>query len=114
MVAPAPASLLRYYLSPSLASGPPGEAESLELLARIIGGDDTSRLYRRLVVEKLASTAGPISPLRRGTAVASPSSSFRSRRLRLEKLKASSHAVIREVVREGCYRGGAGTGQVRD
>jgi zinc protease len=50
--------LLRYYLSPSFASGPPGEAESLELLARIIGGDDTSRLYRRLVVEKLASTAG--------------------------------------------------------
>ncbi|HEU0059213.1 MAG TPA: pitrilysin family protein, partial [Hyphomicrobiaceae bacterium] len=50
--------LLRYYLSPSIASGPPGEAESLELLARIIGGDDTSRLYRRLVVEKLASTAG--------------------------------------------------------
>lgn len=50
--------LLRYYLSPSFASGPPGEGESLELLARIIGGDDTSRLYRRLVVEKLASTAG--------------------------------------------------------
>src|SRR5262249_13024301 len=50
--------LLRYYLTPSFASGPPGDAESLELLARIIGGDDTSRLYRRLVVEKLASTAG--------------------------------------------------------
>ncbi|HXE69856.1 MAG TPA: pitrilysin family protein [Hyphomicrobiaceae bacterium] len=50
--------LLRYYLTPSFASGPPGEGESLELLARIIGGDDTSRLYRRLVVEKLASTAG--------------------------------------------------------
>src|SRR5262245_27230834 len=50
--------LLRYYPSPSLASGPAGEPESLELLARIIGGDDTSRLYRRLVVEKLASTAG--------------------------------------------------------
>ena len=50
--------LLRYYPTPSFASGPPGDAESLELLARIIGGDDTSRLYRRLVVEKLASTAG--------------------------------------------------------
>ena len=50
--------LLRYYLTPSFASGPPGDAESLELLARILGGDDTSRLYRRLVVEKLASTAG--------------------------------------------------------
>jgi zinc protease len=50
--------MLRYYLTPSFVSGPPGDAESLELLARIIGGDDTSRLYRRLVVEKLASTAG--------------------------------------------------------
>jgi len=50
--------LLRYYPTPSYASGPPGESESLELLARIIGGDDTSRLYRRLVVENLASTAG--------------------------------------------------------
>jgi zinc protease len=50
--------LLRYYSTPSFASGPAGDAESLELLARIIGGDDTSRLYRRLVVEKLASTAG--------------------------------------------------------
>ena len=50
--------LLRYYPTPSFASGPPGAGESLELLARIIGGDDTSRLYRRLVVEKLASTAG--------------------------------------------------------
>jgi zinc protease len=50
--------LLRYYLTPSFTSGPPGDSESLELLARVIGGDDTSRLYRRLVVEKLASTAG--------------------------------------------------------
>src|SRR5215510_12925297 len=54
--------LLRYYLTPSFASGPPGDAESLELLARILGGDDTSRLYRRLVVEKLASTAGANFP----------------------------------------------------
>jgi zinc protease len=37
--------LLRYYLSPSFASGPPGEAESLELLARIIGaGRDSGRV----------------------------------------------------------------------
>jgi zinc protease len=50
--------LLRYYLSPSATSGPAGAGESLELLARIIGGDDTSRLYRRLVAENLASTAG--------------------------------------------------------
>jgi zinc protease len=50
--------LLRYYHVPSYRSAPPGEAEDLDLLAQIIGGGDTSRLYRRLVVEKLASTAG--------------------------------------------------------
>jgi zinc protease len=50
--------LLRYYYVPSYASARPGEAEDLELLAQITGGGDTSRLYRRLVAEKLASTAG--------------------------------------------------------
>ena len=50
--------LLRYYDVPSFPSARPGDAESLELLARIIGGDDASRLYRRLVTEKLASAAG--------------------------------------------------------
>jgi zinc protease len=50
--------LLRYYHVPSYATARPGEAESIELLTQILGGDDTSRLYRRLVVEKLASTAG--------------------------------------------------------
>jgi zinc protease len=51
--------LLRYYQTPSYASATrQGEAESLELLSRILGGDDSARLYRRLVGERLASTAG--------------------------------------------------------
>jgi zinc protease len=50
--------LLRYYRVPTYASGRPGEAESLELLSWILGGDDTSRTYRRLVETNLASTAG--------------------------------------------------------
>jgi zinc protease len=50
--------LLRYYKTASYASARPGEAEGLELLAWILGGDDTSRTYRRLVAEQLASTAG--------------------------------------------------------
>ncbi len=50
--------LLRFYDVPSYPSGRPGDAESVELLAWILGGDDTSRLYRRLVSNKLASTAG--------------------------------------------------------
>ena len=50
--------LLRYYRTPSYSRGAPGQAESLELLAWIVGDDDTSRLYRRLVAGNLASTAG--------------------------------------------------------
>ena len=43
---------------PAIFSGRPGQAESLELLSWIVGNDDTSRLYRRLVAGNLASTAG--------------------------------------------------------
>ena len=50
--------LLRYYRVPSYPSARPGEAESLELLSWIIGGDDTSRMYRKFVDGNLASTAG--------------------------------------------------------
>jgi zinc protease len=50
--------LLRYYRTPSYFSGRPGQAESIELLSWIVGNDDTSRLYRRLVAGNLASTAG--------------------------------------------------------
>jgi len=50
--------LLRYYRVASYASARAGDAEALELLAWILGGDDTSRTYRRLVGEQLASTAG--------------------------------------------------------
>lgn len=51
-------ALLRFYHVASYPSADQGEAEALELLAHIIGGDDTSRLYRRLIEEKLAATAG--------------------------------------------------------
>jgi zinc protease len=50
--------LLRYYRTPSYYSGVAGEAESIELLSWIIGNDDTSRLYRRMVAGNLAATAG--------------------------------------------------------
>lgn len=55
---PAPL-VLRYFQVPSLASGSPADGAALTLLARILGGDDTSRLYRQLVLEgKLAVQAG--------------------------------------------------------
>lgn len=50
---------LRFYRVPSYTEAKPGEAESLEVLAQLMGGDATSTLYRELVVRrKLASDAG--------------------------------------------------------
>ncbi len=51
-------SFRRSYLAPSRRTGAPGEAEALDVLADILGGGSTSRLYRQLVVEKgIAITA---------------------------------------------------------
>lgn len=48
----------RSYLSVSYATAAKGEAEALDVLAELLGGGATSRLYRKLVVEKrLASYA---------------------------------------------------------
>jgi zinc protease len=50
---------LRFYRVPSYTEAKPGEAEALETLAQLVGGDPTSTLYRELVViRKLASDAG--------------------------------------------------------
>ncbi|HEV3044260.1 MAG TPA: pitrilysin family protein [Roseiarcus sp.] len=49
----------RCYLTPSYRTGAPGEAEALEVLAHILGGGQTSLLYRVLTVEeKIAATVG--------------------------------------------------------
>ena len=47
---------LRLYRVASYAEGAPGEAEALEVLARLLGGDTTSALYHRLVVERRLAT----------------------------------------------------------
>lgn len=44
--------LLRLYRVASYAEAAPGGAEALEVLARILGGDTQSLLYRRLVVQR--------------------------------------------------------------
>ncbi|MDX2266388.1 MAG: pitrilysin family protein [Hyphomicrobiales bacterium] len=52
------ATLQRTYLTPSYGKAAPREADALELLARIVGSSNTSRLYMKLVVEaKKASSA---------------------------------------------------------
>jgi zinc protease len=48
--------LLRLYRVASYAEGAPGEAEALEVFARLLGGDATSALYHRLVVERHLAT----------------------------------------------------------
>ncbi len=49
----------RTYLAPSYATGEPGEAPALDLLADILGSGTTSKLYRQLVVDKgVATVAG--------------------------------------------------------
>jgi zinc protease len=51
--------LQRIFLVPSYATAKPGEAEALDVLAHLLGGGATSRLYRGLVVERgLATSAG--------------------------------------------------------
>jgi zinc protease len=52
-------SWLRSYLAPSFNAGASEHAYALEVLAEILGGTSTSRLYRSLVIEqKLATSAG--------------------------------------------------------
>ena len=51
--------VLRLYLTPGPLAATTGEDATLAVLARILGGDDTSRLYRHLVVdERVAVHAG--------------------------------------------------------
>ncbi len=52
-------SLQRSYLVPSSTTAKPGQSEALEILAQVLGGGETSRLYRALVVERhIATSAG--------------------------------------------------------
>lgn len=49
--------LQRSYLVASYATAAPGEAEALEVLAEVLGGGPTSRLYRSLVVHTKSAAA---------------------------------------------------------
>ena len=52
------ASMTRYYQGPSYVTAKPGEAEALDLLMKIVAQGSTSRIYKRLVIEKkMASSA---------------------------------------------------------
>lgn len=47
----------RDFAVPCYMTAKPGEAEALQLLAKIVGGGTASRLYSKLVIEGLAATA---------------------------------------------------------
>jgi zinc protease len=47
----------RTYLAPSYTAAEPGEAEALEVLAQVLGGGATSRIYRSLVVKSESAAA---------------------------------------------------------
>ena len=47
---------LRLYRVESYAEAAPGKAEALEILAKLLGGDATSALYRKLVIERRLAT----------------------------------------------------------
>ncbi len=60
-------SLQRLYLVPSETSGMAGESDALDVLNHILGNGTTSRLYRRLVVEK--RLAAGVSSYYQGTSL---------------------------------------------
>jgi zinc protease len=47
----------RCYLAPSHRTGAPGESEALDVLAHLLGGGQTSLLYRKLVLEEHKAVA---------------------------------------------------------
>jgi len=96
------ASIHRDYVVPSYATAKPGEAEALDLLAKIALDGPTSRLYKKAVVEdKVASSAGGNymgSALDNGKfslyAVAADG-------VELDRLEASINAVLDDIAANG-------------
>jgi len=99
-------SITRYYEVPSYVTAKPGEAEAMEILMKIAGGGSTSRLYKRLVVEKgmAASVSADYSgsPMDYGTlSISAVSADGQS----LEAIEAEIDAVITEIKDKGVSDG---------
>jgi zinc protease len=96
------ATFERYYLVPSATTATDGEAEALQVLARIIGSSPTSRIYTALVRdEKKASNATAFY-----SSIALDTGRFgfyaiAAGETKLEDIEASADRVIDEVVRNG-------------
>src|SRR5271165_1776752 len=96
------ATFERYYLAPGASTAPAGEAEALQILARIVGSSNTSRLYNALVRdEKKASSA---SAFYGGLALDTGRFGFyavAAGDTKLEDIEASVDKVLDEVVHNG-------------
>jgi len=96
------ATFERYYLTPSSTTAPPGEAEALQILARIIGSSATSRVYNALVRDE--KTASSASAWYSGMALDTGRFGFyaiAAGDAKLEDIEASMDRVIDEVIRNG-------------
>lgn len=95
-------SISRYYLVPSYRTATGNEAEALEILSHVLGGGQTSRLYRTLVVEKgVAANAGAWY---QGTALdATRFGVYASPRpgITLEALEAALDEAIEQIAKNG-------------
>lgn len=91
----------RDYLAPSFVDGETQHAFALSLLAQVLGGSDTSRLYQELVVKrKLAVSAGAdYSGMDRGPSVFEVSA-IPAEGITPEALEKGVEEVLRTVVRQ--------------
>ena len=93
--------VLRYYHAPSFQSGA-REAAPVTVLARIMGGDDTSRLYRRLVVEtKLAVQAGADHQNAQRDSGRIALLALAAKGRAMQEIEAAIDAVIAEIRKDG-------------
>jgi zinc protease len=93
---------VRHFPAPSYGTGPEESTDALEVLAEILGGGPTSRLYRTLVVDgnKAVSVRAAYDPSRRGPSRLSIIASPREG-VAISELEAVVEAEIGRAVREG-------------
>ena len=95
-------SLQRSYLVPSAATAKPGESEALDVLAFIVGHGATSRLHRKLVVERELAV-GATSWYSDSALDATPLIVFGSPKpgVTLQQLEQAIDAIIDDVIAKG-------------
>ncbi len=95
-------SVQRSYLVPSYRTGKDREAEALDLAAQILGGGQTGRLYRALVVDKgIAAGAGAWYQGTSYDATRFGVSASPRPGVTLEQLEAAMDAVVTKFAEEG-------------